>query len=299
MNAPFSPEVTTHTAPADALIFEFPASMRAVLLGGAVFFTGFTALGAAMQLTRPSRGSWVLVLLLFLVFVPAAIYCTGAYRRFRDRVAVNAEGIWYLPKNGLFTFIAWSDIAEVKANDAMQRLIVTDASGSRTIRAEYQLGNFATLREFVLAHTKAPARNPVGQSMFHRSWINKIILLGFGFLMLAPAMAAYRQSAGSGFYLFVGLGACCFLLVVLDPLTLEVTQENVVIRYPAWTRTIPFSSIAGIKLDDVRDPRNGNVWAAVVIERRKGRRIRLFRLREGSIALNDALQRAWSAKTRT
>lgn len=289
----------TSAPPADATMFSFPAGMRALLLGCAFVSAGFAVFAVGMELTRPTPRSGLLVLLASLLFGSAAIYCVGAYRRFRDRIAVDAGGIWYLEKNGKSTFIAWSEVAQVKANDTAQRLILIDASGNRRINAEYQLGNFDTLREFVLAHTsEAARRGPTGQRVFHRSWINKIILLTFGAILLGFAIECYHQNAAKAFYTVAGLGAFLLLAVLQDPLGLEITGDGIMIRYPAWQRTIPFGSITGISLEDVKDARNGNVWAAVVIQRKRGRRIRLFRFREGSIAVNEALQSAWSAHRR-
>jgi hypothetical protein len=68
----------------------------------------------------------------------------------------------------------------------------------------------------------------------------------------------------------------------------------VVIAYPGWRRTIDLHSITGISLKDIPDSK-GNVWAAVIINRQNGKPIKLFRFREGSIALRDALQSAWHA----
>jgi len=42
-------------------------------------------------------------------------------------------------------------------------------------------------------------------------------------------------------------------------------------------------------------PMRGNVWVAVLIERRQGKPVRLFRFREGSVALHDALQSAYQS----
>ena len=39
----------------------------------------------------------------------------------------------------------------------------------------------------------------------------------------------------------------------------------------------------------------GNVWAAVIINRQNRKPVKLFRFREGSVALRDALQSAWKA----
>lgn len=139
--------------PAGASIFGFSASLRVMMLGVTVICIGLIAFVVLMQLTRPERGSLVTVLLSFVVCGTGAFYCSRVVRNSRDRIAVNSEGIWYLARNGPSSFMTWSNVATVKADDTMQRLILADASGTRIIRAEYQLENFAALREFILSHT--------------------------------------------------------------------------------------------------------------------------------------------------
>ena len=66
------------------------------------------------------------------------------------------------------------------------------------------------------------------------------------------------------------------------------------ITYPGWKQNIDFRTISGISLTDIAVGK-GNVWAAVIINRQNDKPIKLFRFREGSIALRDALQSAWKA----
>lgn len=102
---------------------------------------------------------------------------------------------------------------------------------------------------------------------------------------------SYREGVAGGFYVTLVFGVYAILLIALDPVSLSIDADRLVISYPLWRRTIPFNSITGITLQDVNW--RGNVWAAVVIERQRKRSIKLFRFRPGSIALNDALQSAW------
>jgi len=278
--------------PTGALIFKFPASLRIVMLGCTIICLGFIASVVVMQLVKPERGSLIVLLLSFVLCGAGSVYSLKVVRYSGDRIAVNSDGIWYLVKNSPSTFIAWSDVAAVKANDTMQRLIVTDASARRIIRAEYQLENFAALREFISGHTNALVRQAApGTRVFHRTWINKIILTVSGLPFLILFAQCYREGVADGFYFGLALWACTLVLIARDPVTLTIDTESLLIRYPFWSRSISFDSISGIVLKDVSS--RGNVWTAVVIERRQKRSIRLFRFREGSIALKDALESAW------
>jgi hypothetical protein len=85
------------------------------------------------------------------------------------------------------------------------------------------------------------------------------------------------------------------LAIRRDPSTVVITVEAVVIKYPGWGQTIPFNSIREIALHDVH--LRGNTWAAVTMEKLEGRAIKLFRFREGSVALHHALHSAWCSAT--
>ena len=289
------------TPPAGASIFGFSGSLRLMMLGVTVICIGFIAFMVVMQLTRPERGSMVVVLLSFVMCGTGAIYCSRVARRSRDRIAVNSEGIWYLARNGPTSFIAWSNVATVKADDTMQRLILADGSGTTIIRAEYQLENFAALREFILSHTDALAHQaPLGTRVFHRSWINKIIFTVFGLPFLILSAQCYREGVAGGFYFTLAVGVYGILLIVFDPVSLKIDADGIVIKYPLWKRSISFDSVTGIALQYVSGRGSvGNVWAAVVIERRQKRNIKLFRFHPGSIALKDALESAWRSSQTT
>jgi hypothetical protein len=82
------------------------------------------------------------------------------------------------------------------------------------------------------------------------------------------------------------------ILIVRDPVSVEIGRASVTIRYPGWRKRIPFSDVAAITLGDEPDAR-GNVWAAVTVSRRgRQKPVRFYRFREGSLALADALQAA-------
>jgi hypothetical protein len=278
--------------PSNALMFEYSISLRILMLGCAIVCGAFISAVVVMQLTQPGRGSLLLVILVFALFGTGGIYSLQMARRFRDRIAVNSEGIWCLGKEGPSSFIAWPEVAAVKANDTMQRLTVTDASETRNIRVEYQLSKFASLREFILSHASADALQAYSAlRLFHRSWINKVILTILALPYLLIVAFDYRGGSAGPQCCLLALGACPLVIAAFDPVNLTIDSGGFVIRYPLWKRFIPFDSISGITLKDVRS--RGNVWPAVVIERPGKRRIRLFRFREGSIALRDSLQSAW------
>jgi hypothetical protein len=135
--------------PADATRFRFPRGFAWMMLGSSVLFAS-AAVFCAVAFT--ARHQIVLGIVLLIPFGSMSVLSFRSSRRFSDHVAVNSNGIWYVPRKGPFIFLAWYDIGTVVADDVQQRLLIGDAAGRTTIRLEYQLAHFPELRKFVLVH---------------------------------------------------------------------------------------------------------------------------------------------------
>jgi hypothetical protein len=278
--------------PSNALVFRFPPGLAAMMLGCSLLCFGMVVL--ALVAFDPGHQSLAIKLPVVVGFGSFGALTLRSFGRLRDGVAANSDGIWYLPRKGEPTFVAWCNVVSVKADDTQQRLVLCDATSGRSIRLEYQLANFARLRELVLSHTAAPTHlQASGANVFHRTWINKGIFLSFAVLLLLFAWLSHQRQPGPSL-LFMAFACLPLVGIIFDPVRVRITREAVVVEYPGWKQTIPFDAISGIALDDVT--MRGNVWAAVVIERRQGKPIGLFRFREGSVALHDTLQLAWRSR---
>lgn len=234
----------------------------------------------------------ILGIVLLVIFGSISVLSFRSSLRLFDHVAVNSNGIWYVPRNGHSIFLAWQDIGTVVADDVQQRLLIGDAAGRTTIHVEYQLEDFQRLRGFVLSHTQARTRAdkpPI--TTFHRTWINKLVFLFFSapFLFLAWTVAGQGHWGASA--IFVAVAGMLLLSIMQDPLRVGVESDAIVITYPGWKREIPFSQVTDISLTD--ENLRGNVFAAVAIRRFQGKPIKLYRFREGSLALYEALHAAW------
>lgn len=275
--------------PADAMLFRFPRGLAWVMLGSSLLFASAAVFPAVIS-TR--RHGVVLAIVPLVAFGAMSVLSFRSSLRLFDHVAVNSNGIWYVPRNGQLIFLAWHDIGAVVAQDVQQRLLIVDAAGQTTIRLEYQLAHFQRLRDFVLSHTSARTRvDTTPMTEFHRTWINKLILLFFSAPLLVAARAAEGQGQWGASVMFVVFATVLLLSTTLDPLRVLVEPQAVVITYPGWKRKIPFSEITDISLTD--ETFQGNVFAAVVIRKSQGKPIKLYRFREGSLALYETLKAAW------
>ena len=285
--------VPVQPVPADALVFKFPQSLAWFMFGAACISLGFMIFVLAMQILKPSHGSFVIALLGVAMCGLFATLALRSFSRLRDSVAASSDGIWYLPRKGKPTFIAWVDVVSVKANDTKQRLVLADGTGHRSIRLEYQLTNFGKLRDFVIAHTATQTRlSANAANVFHAIWINKIAML-----VTASGCLFFAWLSGDNGLPWISLfciGYACVALgvIAVDPVQVVIGRDAVVVKCIGWERTIDFRGISGVMFKNVNS--RGNIWERVVITRQNGKPITLRRFREGSVALHDALQTAWS-----
>jgi hypothetical protein len=229
--------------------------------------------------------------LMILIFGGFATLCWKLIGRLRDEIAVDKTGIWRLPPKGQSVYIAWNDVGVVRADETTQRLIVSDRLRTHTIRLEYQLGNFSALRDHVLQHTAPATRaKKTSGAVFYRTWINKGILLFFFLCIVALGATSFATGHHAISAFVFGLAGLILGFVARDPMSVTIESDRVVIRYPGWKRDITFSDISSVALKDVSD--RGNVWAVVVISLKHQKPIELYRFRDGSLALLQALQSA-------
>lgn len=275
--------------PADATLFRFPRGLAWIMLGSSVLFASAATFCAV---AFNAKHQFVLGIVLLIPLGSISILSFRSSHRLFDHVAVNASGIWYVPRNGQFNFLAWNEVGTVVADDIQQRLLVVDAAGRTTIRLEYQLEHFPRLREFVLSHTPNRERadaHPI--TTFHRTRINKLVFAFFSVALLLIAWTAADRGQWGGSVMLVVFATLQLLLIALDPSRVMVGAQAIVIAYPGWKRQILFSRVTDISLTD--ESYRGNVFAAVVIRKSQGRPIKLYRFSEGSLALFETLNAAW------
>lgn len=261
-----------------------------MLTGGCFFATLSVLTFLAMTVfSAANTGSWAIGVL-SLAFLLIGVLLAYDSFRLRYSVAVSPQGIWYLPPSPQPIHLAWNEVGNVRANDVMQWLVVKDVSGIRGFRVDYQVENFSELRDLILKNTTTAARRHTeSDTVFHRSWINKTVLLLLG----AGLLPVFIQVRLNQFERLAFLVLLLLLIAALvrDPVRVLITPGAAVITYIGWRRTIPFSEIIGIAIQEVSY--RGNKFQAVVIHRQSGEPIKLLRFREGFIALHDALDAAW------
>ncbi len=263
------------------------------MLIAAIAGFGFMAFVLSLPITDSADTSPIVLVLGVVLSGSLGAAALQIFNRSRDRVAVSADGIWYLPRTGAITFIAWSEVGSVGARDVAQRIVITDTTGIRRIRVEYQLEDFEKLRALVLRYSAGARLIASPATIFHRNWVNRGILLGSLVAFLLFTYLCIKQGQPGSAPIFLGLAVLSIVGLVREPARVKISNDSVVIKYLGWQRTVAFDAISNILLVDLHN--RGNVVATVIIERRHGKPLKLMGFREGSIALNDALYSAWRA----
>lgn len=210
----------------------------------------------------------------------------------RDRIAVDQSGIWYVPQHAPVTFIAWDQVARVSAHDTLRRLVLSDVTGTKGIRLEYQLRDFDQLRQFVLAH----ASNRESLRGNNRQFGHGALNLGIDVFALVLCVAFAIESPRSGelqapLY-FIGFGLLSIVELAMEPRRLTISGRTFSIDYFGRQRTYSFDAVTAIELKNVAD-RHGNSRPGVLVGIRNAQPLKLSGYRAGSVALYDALRSAW------
>jgi YD repeat-containing protein len=288
MSANSNISVSAPSIPPDAKVYAFAASatwifLLAMLMALAeailLFYRAWNTADPSTRITQIPEG---------VFFALVAELNWRFLRGSRTRIAVNSQGIWRRQGNSI-AFLAWSDVASVRANDALQRLEIADGRDLTTIRVEYQIGNFESLRDYILSHSAQQAQLEKPGSVFHVASGNKII---YGAIAAVLLFVAWMSQHHSGQTLVVPLllGVVLLFLVLREPTSVVIGHDAIAIHHLGFQRDISFDSIANVSIVDFRY--RGNVWPAVVIVTVRGARIRLTRFREGSVALYEAITAA-------
>lgn len=130
--------------------FAHPPLVRTLGVSAIGFFAVVCLFVASLPFLEPDKDHRLLVLSCLVVFGACLYVSVAMVRRFRDTVVVADDGLWRHSPGGQSLVIPWNEIAAVEAQNVMQRLVVTDASGSRRIDLEYHLENFGELRRIVM-----------------------------------------------------------------------------------------------------------------------------------------------------
>lgn len=136
--------------PAHTETFVHPPLVRRLAVSSMVTCAAGCLAALALPLLRPGENNTLLVVSCLSLFGSCLYLSLDMVRSCGDRIVVADDGLRNLSPNRPSVFIAWEEIADVCAQNVMQRLVVTDRTGERRIHLEYHLEGFGRLRQVVL-----------------------------------------------------------------------------------------------------------------------------------------------------
>jgi hypothetical protein len=182
----------------------------------------------------------------------------------------------------------------VRARDVLQRLELTDVTGSRRIVVAYQMENFARFRGLIRERTARAAPTGPPQRVFAKSLGAMLLPLHWPVVFILVAAWFWRQGASPYGVLFGVAWALWTLLV--PPWRVRLLDDAIAVDYLGRGRKIAYGEIVAVRLEDrkaIRDKETTGGVATVSIETTNGAMIQLAGFKGGSLALFSALEDVW------
>jgi hypothetical protein len=284
--------------PASEEIFRFPKGFKGGYLFVAILLLG-PALALFALLVGSSPGSLnrfqkILVIIVSLVAMPFGWYFAWVASLANDRIQVSGAGITYVPKKGQRTFLPWVNISEIRERVRLGRLELYDGRGQKAMDLHYQLENFERLWE-VLRENTGHVRK---QKAFHRHaayyafYIFVILAIGIIAWFSLNKTESFPDIRYAGFTIYGLLALLAIIALLKDTRKVDIEPRKVTLAYLLWKRTIPYSEISDVFLQNVisgSDPIN----PTVSIKQHNGKTFKLMGFKDGGVLLFDALRSAW------
>jgi hypothetical protein len=137
-------------------IFRYPRRFKAMTAFSAVVFAALAAMLLKWLEIAPLRQPELFTAIMLTLGVSLA-WCVAMFKRADDEVVLDESSIVYRVPGRPTLILQWPEITRVRARDLLQRLDLTDVTGTRRIVVAYQMENFGRLRQMIREHTTPPA----------------------------------------------------------------------------------------------------------------------------------------------
>jgi hypothetical protein len=278
--------------PHDAKLYRFPRSLKNMMIVAFIFFIIMLVSGLALPIIDPKNSNVPTVTLVFSVFTAFAYFTWRILKIMYDIIAVNPSGISCLAKYNESVAMNWGEITSIKAHDVLQHLVLSDATGTKSIKLEYQLMDFEELRELVQKRTFHLNNSASQQKVFTRVYYITIIFV-FGAVFFAYcAVEGFRSNQNNAGYILLVFSILQAGIALFDTRKVVVEEQAIRICYVFWTKIVPYSKITDIFMKNINDGKNE--VATVIIKRSGSKDIKLSLFRGGSLALYNSIRTAWT-----
>jgi hypothetical protein len=151
--------MTTQAFADDSLprTFRHPSVVRLLAVSSMWLCAGSVLFFVALPFVSPGSMNPLLLVACILTLAVGFYVAVTVTRSSRERIVVEAGGLRCQSPGGHTVYIPWDEVASVEPENVMQRLLVTDRSGQRTIHLEFHLEDFGELRRIVLERSGVTA----------------------------------------------------------------------------------------------------------------------------------------------
>lgn len=268
--------------------FRISALLRLMLVSGIVLFGGgfFGSIALLLFMPNISRILWLWVLVI-LGYGALVVLFIREWKRRNYLIRTSSEGIAAYPSNSEVTYIRWQDIATIRESSVLERLMVVDKN-NKSLTVGYGIDRPNEFLRVLIANLAHLANEYCSFTQFHRTpHVHAFLLGAFVFTVLFATLALF--SIGY-FYaaFFFAFGLLVVVVMLFEFTGVQLGDKSITIRFPLWRKTVNLSRISNLTIEVTSDTK-GKSGPCVLLTLSNGKVIKLFGLREGTIALYIAL----------
>jgi len=272
--------------------FRYPRRFKTMTAVSGVVFAALAIMLLMWLDIGPVRHTELFAAIMLTVGTSLA-WCVTMFRRADDEVVLDESSIAYRVPGRPTLILSWPEITRVRARDVLQRLDLSDVTGTRRIVLAYQMENFARLRQIIRERTTPAATTGSHQRVFAKSLGAILLPLHWPVVFVIVAAWFWRHGSSPLALLF---GIAWGVWVVLSPpWRVRLLDDAVAVDWLAWSRTISYGDVVAVRikeLKDIPDKETTGGVATVMIETTRGDVIKLAGFKDGSFALYRALDEA-------
>ena len=273
--------------------FRYPRRFKAMTAVSGVVLAALAVMLLTWLETGPVRHTELFVAIILTISVCLA-WCVTMFRRADDEVVLDDSSIAYRVPGRSTVILSWPEVTGVRARDLLQRLDLSDVTGTRRIVLAYQMENFGRLRLIIRERTTPPATAGPPRRVFARSPGSMLLSLHWPLIFVLVSAWYWRQGGSPYGVLFCVAWGLWTLLA--PPWRVRLRDDAVAVDWLGWSRRIPYTDIVAVRIRDLKgipDKETTGGVATVMIETVRGGVIKLAEFKEGSFALYRALDEAW------
>ncbi|HEY3097976.1 MAG TPA: hypothetical protein VGL14_03655 [Methylomirabilota bacterium] len=215
--------------------FRYPRRFKTMTAVSGVVFAALAVMLLMWLEIGPVRHTEPFAAIMLTVGTSLA-WCVTMFRRADDEVVLDESSIAYRVPGRPTLIVSWPEITRVRARDLLQRLELSDVTGTRRIVLAYQMDNFARLRQIIRERTTPPATTGPPQCVFAKSLGAILLPLHWPGVFVLVAAWFWRHGS-SPFALVFGI-AWGVWVVLSPPWRVRLLDDAVAVEWLGWSRRL-------------------------------------------------------------